>query len=63
MTISDPRLKQILINLEEQRRWLVNVTWDPVTDDAEKRTGDVHLLGIAEQLIQEVHALIKVVSG
>ena len=61
MTVTDPRLDQIAINLSEQHKWLVRATWDTFKDDGDHAT-DRALLGIAEQLLTEVYNLIKVVT-
>jgi len=68
MTITDPRLAQIATNLEEQRQWITRVTWDTIKvdhaiDEDDKHNQEIRILGIAEQLLQEVYHLVKLVEG
>lgn len=62
MTIIDPRLTQIAINIVEQHQWLGNVVWATMSDP-EHDPADIQLLNVAQQLMEEVRRLIKVVDS
>lgn len=61
MTVVDPRLDQIAINISDAHKWLVRATWETFTDDVDHST-DRAILGVAEQLLTEVHRLITIVT-
>lgn len=64
MTVTDPRLEQIAINIRDNHKWLVRATWETFKDDADDDHGtDRAILGVAEQLLTETYRLIKIVTN
>lgn len=56
--ISDPRLTQICLNVEEQRKWLVRTLWA-----TEHRTPeDTVLLGVVDGLLVDACRLIDLIQ-
>jgi hypothetical protein len=58
MTIKDPRLAQIAINIKDQHTWLVRTVWA----NPDRTPQDATLLRATEDLLTNAYALLELIQ-